>query len=428
MANPLLTAVRGKGIAPMFSRAGAIIHAYGLTAQKMDNSLAELARVLCDFGCNSTLFITAVSLARNQAVIKKLKAQGFELAVHGYTHIDHTQLTFEQLCNHLHKALLIFKQSGIPVKGFRSPYLRSNTDTLLASVECGVKYDASQALEWGLVNEKEKESYRRVLAFYGARNAVDYPALPRFTGSIVQIPYCLPDDEALVDRLKLVNDKFMSEIWLAMLERIYTTGELFTLGLHPERAALCKNALHMVLSQACSLKPPVWIARLDEIDAWYRSLGQTTFQMQHQNGGVINVAVHTPVDAVILARAVDVDAPTKVWTQGYEKVLTSQFAFRSDRLPWIGLSPESPASLELFLKHLGYLVEISTHPESFSYYFHRESFRPEDERPILAELETGNRPLIRLGRWPGGAQAALSVTGDVDAFTLWDYGLRFFNR
>ena len=44
------------------------------------------------------------------------------------------------------------------------------------------------------------------------------------------------------------------------------------------------------------------------------------------------------------------------------------------------------------------------------------------------ELETGRFPLLRLGRWPGGAKSALAVTGDVDALTIWDYALRFFGH
>jgi hypothetical protein len=29
-----------------------------------------------------------------------------------------------------------------------------------------------------------------------------------------------------------------------------------------------------------------------------------------------------------------------------------------------------------------------------------------------------------LGLWPAGARSALAVTGDIDALTLWDFGLR----
>ncbi|MDI9546097.1 MAG: hypothetical protein QM346_00715, partial [Chloroflexota bacterium] len=59
-----------------------------------------------------------------------------------------------------------------------------------------------------------------------------------------------------------------------------------------------------------------------------------------------------------------------------------------------------------------------------AYFLDRQQFSALDERPLLAEIEDGDRPLVRLGRWPRGARSALVVTGDIDALTLWDYGLR----
>jgi hypothetical protein len=80
------------------------------------------------------------------------------------------------------------------------------------------------------------------------------------------------------------------------------------------------------------------------------------------------------------------------------------------------------------LRQQGYLVETSQDRYRYSYYFDQTEFSAEHERPVLAQLETTGQPLIRLGRWPNGARSALSVTGDIDALTLWDYGLRFLGR
>ena len=52
---------------------------------------------------------------------------------------------------------------------------------------------------------------------------------------MVSIPYCLPDDESLIERFKLTNKIEMTKIWLKLLEKIYEEGGLFTLGIHPER-------------------------------------------------------------------------------------------------------------------------------------------------------------------------------------------------
>lgn len=428
MTDALAVAARGKGVLPMLARAGTIARRYGLNAAKMDFALAQLAGVLQEYHCQATFPVTASALFRNQAVAQKYLALGLELAVHGFTHADYALLSLEQQRESLHRARQIFAQAGVPFAGFRCPYLRWNADTLNALSECGFDYDSSQALAWDVAGGAQTDAYRRVLDFYGAQMAEDYPALPRLVNGLVRIPYCLPDDEALVERLKLPAGPAMSEIWLAMLDRIYAAGELFTLGLHPERALLCKDALRAVLAQARSFSPPVWIARLDEIAAWYRGLGQATFETQPLTNGGRQICVHAPAEATLLARCVAVGAPTKAWAQGVEQVLSREFVIQGEQRPWIGLAPDCPPDLHSFLQHQGYLVENSNDPLVFSYYLSRKTFQPEDERPLLSVLETGNQPLLRLGRWPGGAQAALAVTGDVDAFTLWDYGLRVLNR
>ncbi len=412
----------------MLTRAGAITRRYGLTAARMDAALAQLTEVLQEFNCRATLPVTATALSRNRALAQKMQALGMELAVHGFTHVDHTQLSLEQQRDQLRRAKKTFELAEVPFSGFRSPYLRWNTDTLTALSECGFDYDSSQALAWDVIGGAETDAYRHVLAFYDARMAAEYPSLPRLAGSLVRIPYCLPDDEALVERLKLPAGKAMAEIWLAMLERIYAAGELFTLGLHPERISECKDALRMVLAKARSLSPTVWIARLDEISAWYRSLGQVTFRTEQLTSGCWRINLHAPSGAGLLARSVDTEAPTRSWGKGYQRVLSNELVFRGERFPWIGLPPDHPSSLERFLRHQGYLVEIGANPQAFSYFFERKTFENVDERPLLAVIETGNRPLLRLGRWPDGAQAALAVTGDVDAFTLWDYSFRTLGR
>ena len=426
-ANPIAIAIKGKGAFALLRRARAIASRYGLRAAKMDHALVLLADTLQLFDCKATLPATAVALARHSTVANKYQAQGLEFAVHGLVHVDYTQLSLDDQRGHIRRARRIFEKAGIHVTGFRCPYLRWNANTLTALSECGFAYESSQALAWDVVDGLETDAYRRVLAFYGAQAAVDYPALPRLTGNIVRIPYCVPDDEALVERLQLTDSEAMAEIWLEMLDRIHDAGELFTLGLHPERAALCQDALRATLERARSLSPAVWIARLDEIAAWWRALGQATFEVTQEVDGLFRLAIKAPPEATVLVRAVEVETSTQLWAHGYQRISANEFSFRANRRPFIGLAPDSPAALRDFLRQQGYLVEISTDAQTYSFYLQRASFSPEDERPLLAQIERGEWPLVRLARWPGGAQSALSVTGDIDAFTLWDYGLRVFS-
>jgi hypothetical protein len=252
----------------LFKRARAIGARYGLTAAKMNGALVRFVSLLQEHNCSATFPVTSVALARNKDVIRACQAQGIEFAIHGYAHVDYSALSLDEQVSHLKRACAAFEQSGIKASGFRCPYLRWNPDTLTAVQQQGLAYDSSQALAWDVVDGFETEAYRRVLDFYNAQAAVDCLALPRLIDNLVCIPYCLPDDEALVDRLRLSDAESMKEIWLRLLRRTYESGELFTLGLHPERIALCQEALGAVLGEARSLSPSVWIACLAEIAGW----------------------------------------------------------------------------------------------------------------------------------------------------------------
>jgi hypothetical protein len=424
MPNPLAVAVKGKGLLNLFRRSIAIGSRYGLTPARMDQAIGRFARILEQFDCAATFPVTAWTLPRSNGILEKYQDRGIEFAVHGFYHVDHSQLSLEQQLDHLNRAQQMFETHHMNCSGFRCPYLRWSQDTLTALGMLNYRYDSSQALAWDVVDGLETEAYHRVLDFYCAQSARDYVSLPRLTDGLTQIPYCVPDDEALVDRLQLIDPEPMAELWLEMLRRTHESGELFTLGLHPERIFLCEGALRAVLSQARSLSPAVWIARMDEIVNWWHSRTETACQLVKLPEDSYRLTLNGPPGMTVLARSVVVEAPTRPWVKGYQRVLSDNFVFRSDTLPLVGLSPDSPASLASFLRQQGYLIHRSADAQSCAVYLGRTGFTPEDERPLLMQLERGTKPLLRLARWPDGAQSALSVTGDIDALTLWDYGLR----
>jgi peptidoglycan/xylan/chitin deacetylase (PgdA/CDA1 family) len=176
----------------------------------MDHALALLADILNSYDAKATLPATAVAVARHGEVASRHQGQSIELAIHGLVHIDHTQLSLDEQREQLGRARAIFAQAGIRATGFRCPYLRWNDDTLVVLSESGFAYDSSQALSWDVVDGRETGAYRRVLAFYGAEPAAEYPSLPRLAGDLVRIPYCVPDDEALVERLQLTDSAPMA--------------------------------------------------------------------------------------------------------------------------------------------------------------------------------------------------------------------------
>jgi hypothetical protein len=220
----------------------------------------------------------------------------------------------------------------------------------------------------------------------------------------------------------------MSALWLAILERSYESSELFTLGLHPERIAHCREPLMSMLTRARSFTPAVWIARLDEIAAWWKSRTEAVVKIIDVAPGQLHLDVTGPPGTTVFVRGVQIDAPTTAWAQDYRRVAKTSLTLRASLRPVIGLSPATSPELATFLQQQGYIVEISQERYRYSCYFDQLEFTVAHQRSLLVQIENNGYPLVRLGRWPDGSRSALAITGDVDALTLWDYGLRFLGR
>ena len=426
--NPIATALRGKGLGNFLRRGAIILRRYGVTPRRMERQMERLVEVLRRFQCRASFPIPSVVLKRNPEVAKRYSAEGMEFAIHGYRHVDHSRLSSQVQIRQLERAKAIFEQANIPVNGFRSPYLRLGDDTLDILLSLGLQYDASQSLCWDVVNGLSTPLYRHVLGFYGARSASRYPSLPRLRGGLVEIPYSLPDDESLIERLHITDPNALGAPWLAILEHTYRLGELFVLGLHPERAEFCLDALTAVLERARSFSPPVWVARMDEVAAWWQARSAATTLVTPAGAGAYRVMVKGPPGATVLARGVETDAPSQSWFGPDARIEAHSFTVRAAARPVIGLSAGSDPEAASFLRQQGYIVEEGGRREDYALFFHRPTFTPEDERPLLTQIEQHGGPLVRLGRWPNGARSALVITGDIDSLTLWDYTLRLFGR
>lgn len=426
--NPFVIAAKGKGLPGALKRARAIGGRYGFTTGKMDRAMAHFMRILREHGGRATFPIVAASLARSNGFADRCCAENIELAVHGFTHIDHTQLSLREQIEHFSWANRRFEQKGLHSRGFRSPYLRWNQDTIQAVTECGYLYDSSQGLAWDVVAGYETEAYRHVLKFYRAVSASVYPGLPRWDQGLVRIPYGLPDDEALIDRLRFDTPEQMDDIWLAILEQTHRLGELFTLGLHPERIFRCENPLIATLRRARELRPVVWFARLDEIAQWWKTHLERVVDISQKGDDEIELSFDGSPGTTLLARHVEVRAHTVAWDGIYQRVTGTTIRFQAARRPFIGVSYGSAPYLVSFLTQQGYIIEPAADGQSHAFFVDRSQFGYGDERPLLAEIETSDFPLVRFGRWPDGARSALSITGDIDALTIWDYLLRWVKK
>jgi peptidoglycan/xylan/chitin deacetylase (PgdA/CDA1 family) len=426
--GPLATATQGKGFLKMLRRARVISSRYGITQKKMERTLTHFTEILSEFNCGATFPITAVTLPRRKGFLEKVQKLNIEFAVHGKYHIDHTRLSREELVSQIDQARRSLKDYGLACTGFRSPYLRWNEDSLAAIRQTGCLYDSSQAIAWEAARELGDPSYRRALDFYGALPAEIYPSLPWLDDGLIRIPYSLPDDEALIERLRFDSPESMEITWLGILAETHRLGELFTLGLHPERIYLLERALRKTLSRARQFSPAVWIARLDEIARWWQARMDTRTTITMKGDKVFSLHVKGPEGCSVLLRGVEAITETKTWEGNNRLAYPPVISFRSPLRPFIGVSRDAPPALSIFLLQQGFIFEQAADDQAHPIFLADPHFSREDERPLLARIEQGDFPLVRLNRWPNTAKSALCVTGDIDALTIWDYGQRFLGR
>jgi hypothetical protein len=383
--GPVAVATRGKGALNLIQRAGAIGVRYGLGPTRMERRLEAVLQAVRDFGCGATLPITAAAVERNPAVVARFASEGIEFAGHGYYHVDHAALAGTDQVRWLGRARKVLQDQGVPAHGFRAPYLRWNDETVHAVRANGFMYDTSPAMNWPVEPARETPAYRRALEFYGATAASARPVLPWIEDGLVRIPYCLPDDEAVVDRLGL-NEEEIAELWLSMLRRTYERGELLTLGIHPERIAPCYRGIAAVLDSAHAARPGVWMARLEEVALWWKQRDTAQVTVEEEEPGSIRVNIEGPPGLTLLARCLTVPHGAD-GGGGYRALTVSRLSLATAARPVIGVHPSTPASLSESLRSEECLVEIGEHAHRYAYYVRRSSFSSGDE----AENHEGDR-------------------------------------
>jgi hypothetical protein len=319
------------------------------------------------------------------------------------------------------RATQIFERAGLRPTGFRGPYLRYNQATLEVLRELGFLYHSSQAVAFPPRDSqpdsaRASSAYGLALQLYSALDATRHAVTPRLRDGLVDIPVAIPDDEIILDRLRLTEPARTAE-WLHILDITHERGDLFTVQLHPERILELGEALEAVLHEARRRQPAVFIGRLDEIASWWLRRSRFSIEVTRGTDGASRVRVNADEDATLLVRGLDVSA--EPWFGRDAITDVHVFDARSTRVPVVGVSRRSPAALRDFLGEEGFPYEVSDHPESFGAYLDVDDGWAEMD--VLDRIEQGPGPLVRIWRWPHGARSALAVTGDVDALTLRDF-------
>lgn len=424
--NLLTYLMESRGVVNSVQRIPTIATRFGLSAGKMEQALKRYVEIADRFGTVPTLAVTANLVERYPRVFATLAERGVELAIHGYVHTDYSRLDFQQQRAHLEQGLARFRRLGITVTGFRWPYVRWNDDSVKAAKESGLRYGSNRTVVWDVLpasdglSPQALRAYRKGLLLYGAREAADVISLPAFVDGLLDLPASLPDDEALVDRLRAGSAQ-REAMWRSILDEVYGLGELFVLILHHERVGICGSALEAVLSHTQRRDPPVWLAPMTAISDWW--LRRASYRLRIDRVGEQRFRAIAPPDpdVTVLGRGIEAEAGLRPWYGQYALIPTPEFTFQCTEMPCIGVDSEAAPALVQFLEEEGFVVRRGDADRCALYLDGWTQFCETDKRPVIDLIEESSAPLLRLWRWPRGARCAVSLTGDVDSMTLIDF-------
>jgi peptidoglycan/xylan/chitin deacetylase (PgdA/CDA1 family) len=267
----IVHALRSRGINNLVSRARNISGRYGLSKGKMRKNIKKYYDILDRHMVRPTIPITAVVLSRHADLIRAFQKLGVEFSIHGLMHKDMLAMTPEEQKKQINKAIEVFKKQRIQFHGFRAPYLRSNDDIKKILSESGL-YDSSDTVIWDVLDPKliegSEDVFHRLLDLYENNKPA---AMPYLYENCVSIPVSIPDDELLIDRLKIRDQDVIFDVWKKILDLTYRRGEIFVLQLHPERIEMCKEALERLLEDVRSRNPPIAVMTLKEVADWWKN-------------------------------------------------------------------------------------------------------------------------------------------------------------
>lgn len=419
-----------RGLSFLIRRAAMLLNRYGFSPHKSIQRIDSVVRVLADLGCQLTFPTPGIVVERHPKFIRHLQNAGAEIAVHSYQHTDLRALPIEKGLQQLSQAVQAFERCGIEVRGFRAPYTSVSQELLEALPPGLFQYSSNQTIDWGPASFGDTKPRKIVLGtisrLYRAKPANSTLCTPFTCPTLLEIPVCTPDDFQFHDGLNFGSTE-IGNAWIDILHRIHQRGEIFTLIFHPELASLCEKSFIMLVNEARRLEPAVWISRLRDISDWWKEKSNFTVEMSQASNGS-HLSFKCSPRATILAKGLDLKGIAVDWDGAYQQLLVNELDIGDSPLPIIGLSAHVLSQTASFLREQGYIVNIDPDASRYSIYLDPATLSSiENEYRLIQFIEASNRPLVRFWRWPNGAKCALSLTGDLDALSLLDYGSRLFS-
>jgi hypothetical protein len=422
---------KARGLKFVVERATKLFSRYGISAHRSTSRIEDTMQTLARYGTAPTFFTPGIVVQRYSQFIQALQAQGAEIAVHSYQHVDLRTLKLAEAIEQLKKAIRVFETNKIESCGFRCPYL-SYSDELLDALPVGMfEYSSNRAI-WVGVPTLDHAGDQNIIfttlrRFYNPQLSSETVSTPWVRPNFFEIPVCVPDDLQLYDGINLAPEK-ISEVWIEMLYQMHQKGELYNLIFHPELSSVCGQPFMDTLQQAALLKPAVWVARLRDISNWWKEKSHFDIELHEDKFGLQVSFLCTP-RATILARGLSMLDSQSSWDGEYHQLQDRTIRLPVGLRPMIGIEKNVPLQVVNFLKQQGYIVDISNSASRCSIYFDSDMIANLDkETQLIDTIEKSHSPLLRYWRWPDGAKSALSITGDLDAITLLDYATRLFTR
>lgn len=414
-------------------RAVAIGGRYGADSRKFTATLNGFVKLANSFQVRPTFPVPAMVLQKHPQVLETVAGNGrfAELAVHGFAHLDYTRVPDIRAEKHIRKAKAVFHRHGYRRFGFRFPYLRRNSALLAELEKQALIWDSSEVVEWDVLERSEFstgawDAYKRILETYVPRPASGFRSLPYFIGSMVEIPVSMPDDDVLIDRMKIRSSGRLFAVWGRMLLEARSRGEMMVVQLHPERFFLYREALQRLLAKMRELGN-VWTASLGEIAEWWRERDRIRLEFTSlpTDGTEIRCLGSVRAGLSLNGGRPDRDVEFKALRSDPRDGLRWKVSGRIK--PWIGVSPkipESDESIRFMIRH-GFIFERNLTGSGFA---GAVSTEPGSAAAAIRILKQHPERFLRLDAWPGGKRCAVSVTGDIDGLDIWDFWSRFDAR
>ncbi len=440
--NLVAFSIKTKGLRNFMRRLRTVFSRFGFTGVPMHRSLSTILELLNQYGGSPTFFIPAVVLRRHPALLAEIADCGAEVGIHGFVHNNYRLLSKHEQYKQTQRAIAVFEQLQRPFLGVRNPYLGWKEDTVEVYTSLGFAYESNEAVFHDIVpldhfSRSLQESYAKSQELYQVLPCNAYTLRPHFEGDLVRIPLSVPDDEMLFDRLHITSVEKIGHLWSAIMLRVYDFSGIYTLNLHPERAALCAKSLAMLASCARSQNRPVWIARLGEVAHWWKERRTFKLHITRLADNCWQIEPECTSEAALLARHVPLAGglAARPWRQDEVHVSAQRLLVHAQKCPCIALSRRTPQSVADFLSEQGCPYVFCDAEQAEDYVLSLDmpaglgTTRGEQVQlrsDLVAQIEQLDAPFVRFSYWPGEYYAALAISGDIDSITIQDFFLRIF--